>query len=960
MHQSPTGATPSIAEIRAALKRWHDPSALARTYFAQSLLVQANIRRWGHQQPNPSQIASAIRDTLLEALHEVPRAGAQPQDSLLYREYVLRQSVAEICRADAIGRSTFFRNRDQELNELCIVLARQVAALSPVEAPQVPPLRRSLIASELPSVPVFVGRGPELAEACNTLTTAASGTILAVVGLPGAGKTTFAAALASDSAIRSAYPDGVLWASLGPTREVAYCLVEWLSTLDLDDSDQRTAPVEQQRRAVRTALAGRRVLIVLDDVWHVDDAQALMLGGLGAAYVLTTRQYPIAHHFTTHVLTLTDFASAESLALLQWYLPEPVLREARIHPDLSLIANRLGGLPLSVSVAAHQLRWLARTGQSRRFTDYADQQLANVATAALSNRVATSLQLIDDPARNALTALSLLPPKPNTLSEAMGCAMGNCDAAALDTLVDVGLVESQHGRYTLHPAIAEIAARMPADSSAPLRLAQYWAQALTVSETGLGAQDVFNLSTALDAAARIGRDDLYVEMTTHSVWLLETTGQLALLEQALRTALDKTAAATQRALLSVHLARVVWLRQRSDAALQILEEACQVAIATGDAALIGIASRTMADVTFEGDDLASAVRHVHQAGSAWTAQETARTKARVEAATLRSYMLSPRFDSLRRMLAHALPVGIAQRVDSSQLLLGLTGKGWLDFLEGDTDDGIRELESAFALAVERSHRLPELFAAGTLAWACAALGDYGKARQYGAGAAYAADRDSLPDFAVLAYGALGVAELAQGNTDNARNVLLDGLAYSEEQGAGAMGSGVHFVLAQVYLSQGDLPSARKHSEASYRLARDNRFGIMTVNSLSMMGTVAVRNGDLGRARTHFANAFREGRLEMSKANPWVNAFARLHYAEFLLTSGNVIEAVAQFERAATIAGHLKAVDYRGEALFGLARAKATLGNLNVAQAFATEGLAVLRGIGHVLADAVSQWLQSNA
>ena len=958
MHQPPAGDAPSAAEVREALKRWHDPTALARMRFALSPLIQAHPQRLGHQ-PNPTEMAGAIRDVLLEAMRQLPRAGAQPQDSLLYREYVLRQSVAEICRADAIGRSTFFRNRDQELNELCIILARQAAALTPTEASQVSHPQRALIASDLPSVPVFVGRRSELVEARSILTTATSGTILAVVGLPGAGKTTFAATLASDRAIRSAYHDGVLWASLGPTHEVAYCLVEWLSTLDLDDADLRTAPIEQQRRAIRAALAGRRALIVLDDVWHVDDAQALMLGGLGAAYILTTRQYPIAHHFTTHVLALPDFASADSLALLQWYLPETVLREARIHPDLSPIADRLGGLPLSVSVAAHHLRWLARTGQSRRFADYAEQQLTGLATVALSSRVATSLQLIDDHARHALAALSLLPPKPNTFSEAMGCALGNCDAATVDTLVDVGLVESQHGRYTLHPAIAEIAAGLPTDASVPLRLAQHCAQTLTASETGLGTQDVFNLSTALDAAARIGRDDLYVEMAARAVWLLETTGQLALLEQTLRTALDKTTATAQRALLSVHLARVVWQRQRSDAALQMLEEACEAAIATGDAALIGIASRTLADVTFERDDLASAVRHVHQAGSAWTARETERTKARIEAATLRGYMLSPRFDTLRRMLARALPVGIAQRVDSSQLLLGLTGKGWLDFLEGDTNDGIRELESAFALAVGRSHRLPELFAAGTLAWAYAALGDYGKARQYGTRAAYAEDRDFLPDFAVLAHGALGVVELAQGNIEEARTVLLDGLAYSEEQGAGAMGSGVHFMLAQAYLALGDLPAAQRHSEASYQQAKASRFSIMMVNSLSMMGTVASRSGDLGRARAHFVNAFREGRLDTPRANPWVNAFTRVRYAEFLLTSGNASEAVAQFERAATIAGRLKAADYRGEALFGLARARMALGDMKGARTAATESHAVLRGIGHVLADAVSQWLQSN-
>ena len=77
---------------------------------------------------------------------------------------------------------------------------------------------------------------------------------------------------------------------------------------------------------------------------------------------------------------------------------------------------------------------------------------------SLQTVISISVQGLDDPSRQALEALSVLPPKPNTFSETAAMEIAGAPAEVLDTLTDFGLLESSApGRYMLHRSISDYA-----------------------------------------------------------------------------------------------------------------------------------------------------------------------------------------------------------------------------------------------------------------------------------------------------------------------------------------------------------------------------------------------------------------------------------------------------------------------------------------------------------------------
>ncbi|MFJ2863357.1 BTAD domain-containing putative transcriptional regulator [Kitasatospora sp. NPDC087314] len=113
----------------------------------------------------------------------------------------------------------------------------------------------------------FTGRSAELARLDEALAAARSGHPILVTGAAGAGKTSLVRHWAERCAER--FPDGVLYADLrgfdpaGP-REPAEVLAGFLRALG-DAADAVPASPEDRQQRYRELLAGRRVLIVLDD-----------------------------------------------------------------------------------------------------------------------------------------------------------------------------------------------------------------------------------------------------------------------------------------------------------------------------------------------------------------------------------------------------------------------------------------------------------------------------------------------------------------------------------------------------------------------------------------------------------------------------------------------------------------------------------------------------------------------
>lgn len=950
---------PTVYDVRQALRVWHQPPRLANTHIGRSRLVRVRMHTTDVGNEAVSALASAARDVLLEAMRQLrPIHEHAPSlvlsASLVYRKYVLRQRITDICIEESISTATCNRHIANELEELSIILARMIAALPQSESPSEALCLQQTVFTIVPAPPpIFVGRDSQLREVCTLLVSDDSGVVVAVSGQPGSGKSALAAKLADDMKILRRYSDGIVWLEIGPQRDLRSCLCQLVADLNLDEETFKTKPIAQLRGLIRSALTGRRLLMILDDVWDAEIVHALMLGGRGAAYILTTRKPTVAHSVTNHLVTLGDFAESESLQLLKSHLTDQLLGEARIHVDLENLAARLCGLPLGVVAVVQNLARLAKTGQANRFNEYASMQLDRDYASALADRIKDSAQMLDEKEQSALVALSLFPPKPNTFSSEFGCAVAACESELLNLLVESGLVESQYGRYALHPATAEYATSLLTDEHYERMARCCAALTLRVGAEQFGTRDVLNVCAALDAATRAKRDDLYVAIAVNAVRLFEDSGNIGALQNMLATAFGKATQPEQRALIELHLAHANWLAERSEETLEQLSRVVERASASQDAALVGLAARAMADISFERDDFQSAFNFIGSATLAWRELQIDQ-KERVESMALRRYMLRSQFDRLRNLLVRVIPAAIADHVEFSQVLIAITAKGWLDFLEGETSSGIEQLNRAFERAVRNAHHLPTIFASGALAWAYRCLGQYDKARMMAYFGVHAPFRDVFPDFVAQAYNALGASAIAQGDFDNALHYLLEGLQYCNQHGTDAMSSELQVTLAEWHLLRGSWSEAWSCAEAAHHIASSTRFIVMIPAGLTMMGAAAANMHDMASARRCFEDAYK-GHLDSPKANPWTEAYYRLHHGRFLLDEADIAGAAIQFSRSVALGRKLQSQEYVGLGLFGAAQTHLANGHEHEAEVAASQAIAALRSIGHAYVDCVHAW-----
>ena len=116
--------------------------------------------------------------------------------------------------------------------------------------------------------------------------------VTALRGMGGVGKTTLAIALCHDRQVIDAFPDGVLWATLGPQTDILSAQAAWGQALGHDLSSLPDAEARAGR--LRSLLNDRCCLLVLDDVWDTAHLPALQVGGSGCATLVTTRERKVA------------------------------------------------------------------------------------------------------------------------------------------------------------------------------------------------------------------------------------------------------------------------------------------------------------------------------------------------------------------------------------------------------------------------------------------------------------------------------------------------------------------------------------------------------------------------------------------------------------------------------------------------------------------------------------------
>jgi DNA-binding SARP family transcriptional activator/tetratricopeptide (TPR) repeat protein len=338
------------------------------------------------------------------------------------------------------------------------ILRADPALATPEPAPALVP-----VPAQLPAVlPDFTGRDDVTAALTATLTSARDAVIAGIVGLGGVGKTSLAVRVANQ--VGAHYPDGQLHADLrgmsDKPADPAAVLAGFLRALGMPARDVPDG-LDERAALFRTITAGRRILVLLDDVLDAGQVRRLIPGGTGCAVLLTgRRRLPALAGVRWVPLDVLDVD--EAITLLGRIAGE---RRVTVEPAQARgLVQATGMLPLAVRIIASRLAarphwtsgqvadWLG--DERRRLAELRVEDLDVSATFELSYR-----QLDADRAR-AFRLLSVAGGPDLSLPAAAAILDTDEDTAArlIDSLVDVHLVQLlPGGRYRYHDLLRDFA-----------------------------------------------------------------------------------------------------------------------------------------------------------------------------------------------------------------------------------------------------------------------------------------------------------------------------------------------------------------------------------------------------------------------------------------------------------------------------------------------------------------------
>ncbi|GHO49182.1 helix-turn-helix domain-containing protein [Ktedonospora formicarum] len=326
----------------------------------------------------------------------------------------------------------------------------------------------------LPDIPLM-GRYKEL-EHLRFLLNEKFHPLIALHGLPGVGKTSIVTTLVHDATIQEHFRDGILWAELGAQPDIDVLYQRLGQELGLSSTDLQEHH-ETWPKALRRVIGQKRILLVLDDVWNIDDALALKVGGPNCAYILTSRSLRAAASFTIDsLIQIQELSEDDGLTLLHMLASFSDSLELN-HSQACYLVRAVGSLPLALTIMGNYLRTQGITGQARRLQS-ALCRLSNIhermhleqvlglhglhshqkhsLPRSLYAAISATEQYLSERVRIAFSALSVFPPKPASFTEAEAITQAQCSVDVLDALSDAGLIECiGDGQYMLHPTVAD-------------------------------------------------------------------------------------------------------------------------------------------------------------------------------------------------------------------------------------------------------------------------------------------------------------------------------------------------------------------------------------------------------------------------------------------------------------------------------------------------------------------------
>ncbi len=338
------------------------------------------------------------------------------------------------------------------------------------ERPGEPESGQPLAVQTLPrDVPLFTGRSDELATVSRHLS--GTGPLVVITGTGGIGKTALAVHLAHRSTAR--FPDGQLFVNLrgyGAGRPPSS--VDALTQLLVALGEPLTAippGVDNAASLFRARLAGRRMLLVVDNAASADQVRPLLPGSSSCGVVVTSRD-PLNGLIAVdgaERVSLRQLSEQQSLIILAGVLGG---ERVRVEADAATrLAVACRGLPLALRVAAANLAG----HPDRSIASYCDEmsggsvldalQVDGDLTMGVRATLASSYESLSVPAQRLFRLLGV-PASADFTVDACAALVDSSPAAVAalaDELSVAHLIDPlPEGRYGMHDLVRAYAAEV--------------------------------------------------------------------------------------------------------------------------------------------------------------------------------------------------------------------------------------------------------------------------------------------------------------------------------------------------------------------------------------------------------------------------------------------------------------------------------------------------------------------
>ncbi len=402
--------------------RPHPPRALYRAYLAQSD-VFVGIYGESYGWVAPDEEVSGLEDEYNLAPAGMPKliyikASAQRDERLV--------ELIDRIRSDDTAAYLPFESADDLEDQVTADLATLLAERFDESRASDDAELAGATASAMERIPVpytaTIGREDDLARLRDVLANGDS-RVVSMIGPGGIGKSRLA--IETARAVEDIFPDGVYFVLLEGVLEPGLLVPTIAYALGIRDNGE--APLEER---IAHALAGRRVLVVLDNFEQLVEAAPVLVQLYAAAplakFLVTSRvvlRIRGEQVYDVGALATTDGAAPASLdrTLRSTACMLFVDRAVAVKPgftinednaaDIADICRRLEGLPLAIELAAAKVRLLNPSGIAQRLEQ--SLPLLTAAVRDLPERHRTMRATID-------WSVSLLPPTHRDLLEDLG------------------------------------------------------------------------------------------------------------------------------------------------------------------------------------------------------------------------------------------------------------------------------------------------------------------------------------------------------------------------------------------------------------------------------------------------------------------------------------------------------------------------------------------------------------